>query len=104
MSLHFDVAVSPRLSYSTVCLLFNTQKCLHEDCEAFKLTNIYGNPAREHYLIAFIKRQCSSIQNSFHKLVCTTLIISIGFSTNRPQFRSVTVSLVMTPVHSQTHI
>ncbi|KAG1793396.1 hypothetical protein EV424DRAFT_1452376 [Suillus variegatus] len=57
MSLHFDVA-----------------KCLHEDREAFKLTNIYGNPARERYLMGFVKHQCSSVRNSFRELIRDSVI------------------------------
>ncbi|KAG1784473.1 uncharacterized protein HD556DRAFT_1451739 [Suillus plorans] len=62
MSLHFDVA-----------------KCLHEDREAFKLTNIYGNPARERYLMGFVKHQCSSVRNSFRELIRDSVIAPVVF-------------------------
>lgn len=48
------------------------QDHLRENCEAFKLMNIYGNPARERFLTIYIKRQCSSIRNSFRELVRTS--------------------------------
>jgi len=104
MTLHFDVAVSPTLLYHNTVKLILQQSRLHEDREAFKLTNIYGNPARERYLLAFVKRQCSSIRNSFRELVCIEcgqyLLSSqlIGL----PHCRYVIVSLVMTPAHCQT--
>ncbi|KAG2124002.1 hypothetical protein DEU56DRAFT_983680 [Suillus clintonianus] len=57
MTLHFDVADH-----------------LREDREAFKLTNIYGNPARERFLTIYIKCQCSSIRNSFRELLRDSVI------------------------------
>ncbi|KAG2120940.1 uncharacterized protein F5147DRAFT_647319 [Suillus discolor] len=56
MTLHFDVVVNPT------------------NRKAFKLTNIYGNPAREHFLTSYTKNQCSSICNSFRKLLCDSVI------------------------------
>ncbi|KAG1795418.1 uncharacterized protein HD556DRAFT_1472944 [Suillus plorans] len=57
MTLHFDVA-----------------NHLHKDREAFKLTNIYGNPARERFLTIYTKRQCSSVRNSFRELLRDSVI------------------------------
>lgn len=104
MTLHFDVAVSPTLLYHNTIELILQRSRLQEDREAFKLTNIYGNPARERYLLAFVKRQCSSIRNSFRELVCgCQWLMFVGFLTNRPpHHRYVIASLVMTPAHCQT--
>ncbi|KAG1773420.1 hypothetical protein EDD22DRAFT_767274, partial [Suillus occidentalis] len=63
-----DLMFDPsRITFTT--LHFDVADRLRQECEAFKLTNIYGNPARECFLTICIKRQCSSIRNSFRELV-----------------------------------
>ncbi|KAI6026092.1 hypothetical protein EDC04DRAFT_2606177 [Pisolithus marmoratus] len=57
MAMHFDVEVK----------LQGSQKEL-------KLSNIYGNPAREKILMGYIKHQCSSIRNSFRELLQDSVI------------------------------
>ncbi|KAL4078904.1 hypothetical protein V8B97DRAFT_2021243 [Scleroderma yunnanense] len=52
MTMHFDVEAKIQAS----------QKDL-------KFSNIYGNPAHEQVLMAFIKHQCSSICNSFQEVL-----------------------------------
>ncbi|KAG1847727.1 hypothetical protein F4604DRAFT_1687976 [Suillus subluteus] len=61
-----------RITFTT--LHFDVADHLCQECEAFKLTNIYSNPAREHFLTIYIKRQCSSIHNSFRELLRDSVI------------------------------
>ncbi|KAG1852899.1 hypothetical protein C8R48DRAFT_611479 [Suillus tomentosus] len=68
-----DVIFDPnRITFMT--LHFDAANHLHKDCEAFKLTNIYGNPARECFLMIYTKCQCSSIRNSFRELLRDSVI------------------------------
>ncbi|KAG2050211.1 hypothetical protein BDR06DRAFT_1011385 [Suillus hirtellus] len=76
MNIHIvagDLIFDPnRIMFMT--LHFDAANHLHKDREAFKLTNIYGNPAREHFLMIYTKCQCSSIHNSFRKLLHDSVI------------------------------
>ncbi|KIM57522.1 hypothetical protein SCLCIDRAFT_28758 [Scleroderma citrinum Foug A] len=53
---------------------FNIEEKLQQSHKELKLTNIYGNPAREKILKAYVKRQCSSVHNTFREMLRDSVI------------------------------
>ncbi|KAI5996521.1 hypothetical protein F5J12DRAFT_929199 [Pisolithus orientalis] len=47
---------------------FDVESKVQQSQKELQFTNIYGNPAQEKILMAYIKWQCSSIRNSFQEL------------------------------------
>ncbi|KIJ60408.1 hypothetical protein HYDPIDRAFT_98863, partial [Hydnomerulius pinastri MD-312] len=55
-------------------MYFDVESKIQQSQKDLKFTNIYGNPAREKQLVTHIKRQCSSIRNSFRELLRDSVI------------------------------
>ncbi|KIN97130.1 hypothetical protein M404DRAFT_32591 [Pisolithus tinctorius Marx 270] len=61
-----------RITFMTIH--FDVESKVQQSQKELQFTNIYGNPAREKILMAYIKQQCSSVRNSFRELLRDSVI------------------------------
>ncbi|KAH9945636.1 hypothetical protein B0H21DRAFT_693888, partial [Amylocystis lapponica] len=57
-----------------IAMHWDVERMCREQQNDLKLTNIYGSPVREKVLMAFIKRTCSSVRNSFRQDIRNSIV------------------------------